>query len=167
MKRIFPILLLFFYPASTQAVDQAYGKIEYVSGANALNATMDPNGGGITCNNASDYTCPLFGTPGSFLIPGTSGQQVDLRCRKSPEISNGTTILKVRNATIHVDGVSAACNGKSRSIHTHTLTGNQAQDTVYIGARLRVTNGQSGGLTGVFNTINAGGQNHSIRYLYI
>ena len=167
MKRIFLLLIFTCTTLSTQAVDQAFGTIEYISGARALNAIMDPVTGVITCNNQSDYTCPPSGTPASTLIQGAIGSQVDMRCRRSPEISNGTTVLRVRNTMIHLGGVTIECRGTGNSLFIHTITGNQAQDTAYLGARLRVQNGQSGDLNGIFNTTNAGGQNHRIRFLFI
>ena len=154
-------------PLPSGAVDMSFGTIEYVSGANALNAIMDPVTGVITCNNQSDYTCPPSGIRASTLIQGARGAQVDMRCRRSPEISNGRTVLRVRNTMLNIGGVVEECRGTGNSIIIYTLTGNQARDTAYLGARLRIQNGQSGDLNGVFNTTNAGGQNHRIRYLFI
>lgn len=167
MKQAFLFLLLISTPLPSQAVDMAFGRIAYVSGANALNAIIDPVTGAMTCNNQADYTCPPSGTRASFLIPGDRGQQVDMRCRRSPEISNGDAVLRVRNVMLHIGGVTEECRGTGNSIMIHTLTGNQAQDTAYLGARLRIRNGESSDLSGVFNTTNAGGQDLRIRYLFI
>jgi hypothetical protein len=112
-----------------------------------------------------------IGLPGSFVITGTLGADVRIRCRKTITLANsgGTDSVQVQvgfnvgtaNATTYANRVS--CKGVNRGGAVHTMTGISTQDTVLIAGKIMdIPAGY-----GTYNTSNPSGLVMKFRILYI
>lgn len=146
-------------------VDFDYGIIEYSASGSAANIVMDPADGSIACSDTVNYECPASGTRGSFFVAGSVGQTVEIGCQKGGKVSNGVDWMRYNQSKINVGGSISDCNGQNNVVATHTLTGNMAADTMYLGARLRVKNGGVPA-PGVYLSTNPGGNEIRVKVLY-
>ena len=160
------LLTLLYLPTAAQAADMSFGEIVYVAGGGTMTATMSVVDGSLACTQASYYTCPAFGTRGSDLITGTTGSQVQIRCKATGKISNNITVLAVQAAQVRIRSTTGTCNGLNNTIITHTISGIQANNTLYMAARLRVP-GNTTSLEGTYSATNAGGEPMQIRLIFI
>lgn len=140
----------------TNVTDFDFGIIEFTPGAGAANVTISPVNGNITCSNTANYSCPAAGTRGSFAVTGSTGATIEIGCATGGRVSDGTNRMNYNMARLSVNSGNTLCRGVDNSIALYTLTGDIANDTIYMGARLRIrdtgvvaaglyTSGQAGG----------------------
>ena len=169
MQRLFFIVfffsLLIFRPVTAAELD--YGVIIYTPGGGNVDIDMSAANGSITCNNAN-YFCPSFGTTGSVLITGTTGNQVDIACKKNTIVSNVTFDFNIRRSEIYMTGINVtACNGLSKNIVTHTITGSATADTVYWAGQLEIKGIGQSDIGGNYSSTIGGGDPQTIRLTFI
>lgn len=170
MRSIFFLVffLNIFTPHFASTADLDFGRIDFVagSGSQTFHADLNVSNGALSCNRPSDFTCEAFGSPGTNIINGSAGSQIDISCTSSASITNGSKTLDISRSDILLDGSIERCEGIETVILTHTITGVQSRDTVSWGARLSVTGGTSN-LSGTFTSSGAGASPQTIRIIFI
>jgi hypothetical protein len=170
-------LVAFFYAGSafTQTFSTGpstmdFGQVEVATGGGNSAIQLGTDGTIVYTNKFSGAG---IGSPASAVISGTVSSIVDIGCEKTGTLAEPTgDTISLKNTGITVGTANAAAfsgltlcgglNGPGKVVHSHTLTGNTAQDTVQVGAELT-------GAISVFdtyNTTNAGGANFIIRIVY-
>lgn len=168
MRNLLTLLLCLLLATEAVAVDMSFGAIEYSTANASLTATLSPADGSIFCSTSGDYVCSISGTAGSHLITGTTGEVVEVRCEKTAAVSNNTTTLDIKSTTIRLNGTTDNCRTLNNTIFTHTISGVQAQDTLYSGGSMVVPKNVSpANLAGSYSSSNSGGSPYEIRLIYI
>lgn len=146
-------------------VDMNYGEIEFNEGAGGNNITLSALDASLSCSNTAEYTCPGSGTRGEAQISGSSGFGVNISCESSGTVSDGTDSLVLDNTEVSVDGSAYSCLGLASASASLVLTGDSAQDKIFMGARMVIP---SEGLNaaGTFSTDNSGGDPVVLRVIY-
>lgn len=95
-----------------------------------------------------------FGVAGAIRVVGANGTTVDISCATSARVSNGTDSIRISSIVLVAGTSSTPPSAGARSRRCFGLgfnilqltTGNQNQNTAYIGASMLTTGPESGGV---------------------
>lgn len=153
--------------ALTPSVQMNFGTIEFTNASGWSRSFLGTDG---VVSYANGFSGEGLGTPGVIQILSPSGLVVQISCRKSLYLSNGSQTAKINQIEYVVGAVNATsfgngirCAGLKRYDSVHIVTGNAIQDSILVGGRLRVQT--SNVSSGQWSSLNAGGS--SVRFRVI
>lgn len=166
-------LCLFFVPSVygltlANGVDINFGILEFsgYSGDNAIGTN-----GSITYG--SSFSGSSLGTAGAIEIQDTTGTVVEIACEKTGTIADiSGNDISLNNAEVSIGlgngqphGSGTSCNGIKKTVITHTISANSANNTLLIGLNMRTNNQQNSIESGIYRTDYSGGSPITVRIL--